>query len=320
MTLGLKAFLRGITHHSGHHADLPLVENSSFRAVPSHFDRPAPDPVLPMDLERYIFELAGWNDAKACSSLLLVAKRVYSWIFVLQHNILLFDAKNPIPKMQHIITTRSREFLKANVKAVVFRVTTQADVVRFLNICKDVVHLALISDGSSFHMNSLGMYILDLRPRSVSMHLVQAFDFSSSDLRIPFFSQLTHLHLTDWPNEWSKLKLDNPQLFPELTHLAFTHWSHNPDHLALFDRILTKRLPLQELVLVVIWDGFKRPFGFSDKLMEDVRLVFMPIKDYVQDWHDFVAGGTQNMWSYAEQITWVRKEKRLLASQIKPRR
>ncbi|TFK74703.1 hypothetical protein BDN72DRAFT_893040 [Pluteus cervinus] len=279
-------------------------ESPQLAPLPGPTLRPFPVD-LPLDLCRYIFELAARHDPRTASELLLVSRLVHIWIKPVMYCVVLLDSPTRLSRIMRRRTMKNVHGdvhdLGRYVKAVGVKVREACQTTAFLSACPNIKHLACWSD-SDLYLSLIKPSFLHLRPHSLSLSLSPVFDVP--DFQDPFFSEITHLHILDSACYWRKW--DAFHMMPSLTHLAFSCISFHPDTFECLKRLLRDSPNLRQLVLLT-GPWFRGPVGVDRELLGDIRVVFVQETDPMADWKDFAMGGDDNMWAYAEKITALRR-------------
>ncbi|KAJ7440606.1 hypothetical protein FB451DRAFT_1058754 [Mycena latifolia] len=264
--------------------------------------------VLPLELEKEIFEYAARSNPKGMPTLIIVARRVKTWIEPLLYRVVCVSES-----YRMLQPGRPRITSRACLKMLALRPAT------FIH--DHVQHLSLTSDLTSpSHAHRLAAFsgianlalfngnpspqflpIMAAMPlRRLSTELASLFPSTGIDFDHPIFSQLTHLDLlnTNVSDEWA-VGLGR---LPCLTHLSF-NWVHGSRHPApAFDAVLLHCSFLQVLILNVahqnnIVDLTEEYTSFA----EDPRLVLMVLEDAMSDW-ELGADGGADYWVRAERF------------------
>ncbi|KAJ7757569.1 hypothetical protein B0H16DRAFT_1823917 [Mycena metata] len=240
------------------------------------------DPVLPVELERLIFELAAWQDPETIFALILVAKRVCMWIEPELYHIVLFR-KRLLPMLE----SKPAEFLRQHIHHLAIPAGIEyADVVRILSTCTDVHNLAIWNNTATRpELLPLLCKLTNLQRLSTTLFaLCGGFD---ARLRIPPpeelpFANLTHLDIFGlFPEQlWPVFKM-----LPRLTHLSLSTNTQPP---ALINAALNACPLLQ--VLAVVWVGMS-VLPDESKISADPRFCIVQCSHHEFDWKLGAWGG-----------------------------
>ncbi|KAJ7864069.1 hypothetical protein B0H13DRAFT_2671288 [Mycena leptocephala] len=269
--------------------------------------------ILPLDLERQIFELAALSRPVLIPNLMRVAWRVKFWLKPLLYRTLLFNGSHvlddflghfPVCNLDtftYIARARPESFNA--VRNVMATRLYSKDMNTIIRACPNIENLfMMISDCalySSAHPTPPGFDILPLR--RLYCHLSRIVDLEFMKLDLPAFSHITHLELftemqldesedeSFW--RWSKLAE-----LPELTHLALnsTGQMNACVHLLSVSRSLA--------ALIILCAPSQLRDGESakmDLLMDDPRFVMMELNRYIKDWQQGILVGRDH-WARAD--------------------
>ncbi|KAJ7623031.1 hypothetical protein DFH06DRAFT_1481805 [Mycena polygramma] len=259
--------------------------------------------VLPIELEREIFETAAARDPKCIPTLLRVCHRVHTWLEPLLYAVLeLRYWDNPLI---YAVESKSAPFLNAAVRhAYLYFDGTQKAVkaTGLLSKCSQLINLALMGDFDSDILDS----IQQMRPRK--LHIAASrrdtFIWGLVTFKVPFFLSVTHLCLfyaeiapeqERW-HDWSSLAS-----LPALTHLSLSE-SLSRDIL----RDALTECPQVLLAITSLWGNSQykrdRAIAFAQSLtIRDPRIVVMLVPDYMTDWETGARGGA-DYWVRAEEF------------------
>ncbi|KAJ7081263.1 hypothetical protein C8R44DRAFT_823716 [Mycena epipterygia] len=256
-----------------------------------------PTPSLPLELERYIFEMAAFIHPPCMSALLLVARRAKIWVEPLLYQVLLigFDIEGivgvPLDGIPQLVDSRPPAFFHDHVRhlSVLVSPDNAKKVMPLLAVCHATANLHLIGGHPSL-LPLLGAMPL----RRLSARLSALFP-SGPDFSLPLFTNITHLNLLDWPgytwNRWSGLAQ-----IPSLTHLSFHNSPADP---AFCHEALMHAKSLQVLAFFLSDD--KEYLEFASRyatLAFDPRFVILVIAGLFVDW----ARGGEDCWAKAEEF------------------
>ncbi|KAJ7757566.1 hypothetical protein B0H16DRAFT_1689581 [Mycena metata] len=271
------------------------------------------DPVLPVELERFIFELAAWQDPETIFPLILVAKRVYMWIEPELYHIVLFR-KRLLPMLE----SKPAEFLRQHVHHVAIFVELEyADVVRILSTCTDVYNLAIWNTAAN-RPDLLPLLRKLTNLQRLSTNLFALFggrdDFILDQFRIPPpeelpFTYLTHLDIFGlfpkglWPVFG---------MLPRLTHLSLTD-TVSPELIS----AALGTCPVLQL-LVVVWGGDPviSPPPDQSKISTDPRFCIVLCSLFEIDW-ELGARGGRDVWRRAEEAVANKTRERQKGSDVR---
>ncbi|KAK7051746.1 hypothetical protein R3P38DRAFT_2857187 [Favolaschia claudopus] len=252
------------------------------------------EPILPLELERIIFESCATSLPVFIPQLMLVAYRVKEWVEPILYCVICIGLDSPVPSFPHlkpeaisfIMNKKSPDFLRNTVRHFMVENDLGATGKQLLELCPTVQSLSIPFEGEEWDPI---IVILPLRRLDV--------DFRQF-LRLPptcaAFSCLTHLFLNGSPpNE--KAACMALMALPKLTHLSL-----NCTRLFVLTnshRILHSLPSL--CVLVIFGSGVWHWRKVLQLPTRDLRFVMIiPAPDFTQDWHSGAGGGT-DYWSTA---------------------
>ncbi|KAJ7707208.1 hypothetical protein B0H14DRAFT_3643677 [Mycena olivaceomarginata] len=254
-----------------------------------------PERRLPAELERKIFELAAHARSKSIPTLLLVARRVKTWLEPILYSVFVFsdpiDGHVCFDPVQFSFLIQSQE-ISEHVRHLFVSHELGPHLDLVLASCSAVQNLAL---GSSLWPDHLP-FLSTMPLRRLSTAIANAFPAIAVDFTHPLFSNLTHLELMDrledapW-EEWKGLAL-----IPNLTHLAFLMQKS----LAVFQGALDACPALQVLVYLY-FKGIVYEEIHLQPLAQDTRFICMPAPPFASDWQIGARDG-DDFWVRAERF------------------
>ncbi|KAJ7863129.1 hypothetical protein B0H14DRAFT_3862997 [Mycena olivaceomarginata] len=242
-------------------------------------------PIFPPELEREIFEIAVQSNTKIIPPLLLVARRVKTWLEPLLYPVIVF--RDPLPGhisfsldgLLAVLRLKPLDFAQTHIRHLFLprRISErQDDLVPLLTMCSGVHNLKTC----------------------FSPHPV---DFTHA-----LFAQITHLDLLDevhgrWDTRWAGLAH-----IPHLTHLAF---DLSPSRTSNWEDVLHAALmhcsALQ--VLALMWSPWLRDEMRHNRdeirmlAQRDPRFVIVLLTSHTHDWETGARGGIDS-WNRAEEL------------------
>ncbi|KAK7052026.1 hypothetical protein R3P38DRAFT_1633452 [Favolaschia claudopus] len=270
---------------------------------------PQASPVLPIELEREIFDTVAYLHSEAMPSLLLVCRRVYDWVTKIKYRTI---GPSYIPsccsfhELERGILSMSKptSFFRDRVRHLHIPWGHRVEMRELLSTCSSVTALAvmIVLDPSVFSGLSV------LRPRRANLALTSL--LNHTNLCRSLFSCTTHLHDLDMrtfeSNPTTDRWLSFLSLLPALTHLAAPM---SPDLVPL---VFASCKTLEILIYIQSFLG-PSPFKEPDRFTDDERILYMIITwDYAQNWVTGVQGGT-DFWVRADKFVAMRRR-----GQIKP--
>ncbi|KAJ7123943.1 hypothetical protein C8R43DRAFT_1241015 [Mycena crocata] len=250
--------------------------------------------ILPMELEREIFELAAHYRPLSIATLILVAHRVKVWLEPLLYRIIASEGAGSSWGIQ------GRPILRWPPEVVAMQSKSPS----FFNDTIENLYIIDRKHSLTSHLSALG----NLPLKQLHCDLGSLFGTAENiDFSHRIFSQITHLQLLDdvlpWPgrghgnvdisNHWSGLAL-----IPHLTHLAFFHSYDIP----VFRQLLRTCRSLRVLILVEIAHGGPHDVRLA-QVAEDPRFVCIRISspNFEASWYAG-AQGEKDLWWRAEAL------------------
>ncbi|TFK61067.1 hypothetical protein BDN72DRAFT_965377 [Pluteus cervinus] len=192
--------------------------------------------ILPPELEEMIFSLCFQNDWKTCTTLTLVAKRVYQWLIPQIYRVAIFHSgercSNP-PTPGSRFPSQNLEHHGEYVRHIMFHNSAGNDLTGLYNLpgtclswCPNVVNVALWTtndqyDGTLIHqLLRLHITHLSLDIGTLLSHIGTTIGGASVS-----FTWVTHLEIISKPLTTQPEEIEN--LFPALTHLALNGSGRN---------------------------------------------------------------------------------------------
>ncbi|KAF8903934.1 hypothetical protein CPB84DRAFT_1845603 [Gymnopilus junonius] len=255
---------------------------------------------LPIELQREIFVVAAKRNQGSALQLVLVAKRVHSWVQPTIYEIVALGS-NDTHLFLRTINSLPAEFFTIHVKKLCLSVSVSArNAVKVLSICKGVTDLAFWVDYlgvQGFRTGTITSLISSLPLRRLSIELEHFLSlFPDPNIHHVWDDSITHLDLIFWTRQTAPVipplaKLSN------LTHLAL-RLSHNQPTEASLRAILSGCRRLKVLVI------FDDPETCDETAWSaDPRVVYMPYpQNIVGEWEAQARDDLLNGWSRAEDL------------------
>ncbi|KAF8212633.1 hypothetical protein K438DRAFT_1804874 [Mycena galopus ATCC 62051] len=271
--------------------------------------------LVPLDVEREIFETAAMQHPTLIPTLLRVCHRVHTWIEPVLYRVLVLS--NLKATCLPAARSKSPTFLKSAVRHVLFSASAAETIKDALRECTGIISLFI--DGE-LNFNTLP-FVEKMRPRKLDLSVPEANDaaaqWAKSMLMHSLFLSVTHLELyrdpsrhpgvqgddQHWKDSWSLLAT-----LPALTHLCLS--------LDLSRQILRPALaecPRLSVGITAFWSSYNTDIGDASEFAQEVstiidpRIVVMVVDDYEEDWKTGACGG-KDFWERAEEFV-VRKLK-----------
>ncbi|KAJ7626116.1 hypothetical protein FB45DRAFT_75441 [Roridomyces roridus] len=269
-------------------------------------------PLLPPELERYVFEIAVLHHPQCMRRLLPVARRVRIWIEpILYRSLTIYgirtelDLQDPpfrylMRSAERLLTSKPASFFQATVRQICFPEFTHVDrIIDILSVCSGTTSLSLAPQASRG-----GTALLDALSALPLQRLSAFFSVLFRSSRTPFthalFAHITHIEFHDWRYDgwdaWTGLVQ-----VPHLTHLAFyvgritnevcvgtlTHCTRLAALVLRCERGESHLLQLHR--------------GEGVELVADPRFVMISVQDRLLDWQMGGRGG-RDFWAEADEL------------------
>ncbi|CAK5272765.1 unnamed protein product [Mycena citricolor] len=264
--------------------------------------KPASDltPILPPELERYIFELYALESAspERILHVLPVCRRVRTWLEPCLFRTIIFNDgfDNKLPSCELDTIQRASEAYPGALEIVVTNVLLigerQDTVELVMRTCAGVKNLFF--SGSKPE-------VFDLSPSLRRLHCgLEVFDFSTGIT----FPLLTHLELFNIGRNFGTsdshpLLVESETLLPNLTHLAFSVTTV----IRMLPDIVSCFTSLEALVIVSTYRVVSStPLLPEERRVfeDDCRIVLVSVSDYIVDWQEGVLSG-EDYWTRADR-------------------
>ncbi|KAJ6562457.1 hypothetical protein B0H19DRAFT_1144600 [Mycena capillaripes] len=258
-------------------------------------------PILPVELERKVFELAARSHPKSIPAFLLVAHRIKIWLEPILYSVVVFH--DPLPENGCFEPTRFASAIQSQtISAYVKHLFIPSDLGKFpaldlelvLASCSAVEDLVLMDFPVA---SDLLPFVAAMPLRRLTTTLADLFFTAGIDFTHSLFTHITHLELGEHINsQWDEWK--GLALIPHLTHLAFLF----DRSLSLFHGALAACPVLQVLVLLDMHFISMPDTGMGlESLADDTRFVSLRIPPRAQDWQIGARGG-DDFWGRAEKF------------------
>ncbi|KAJ7129890.1 hypothetical protein C8R43DRAFT_1208680 [Mycena crocata] len=261
-----------------------------------------PDVVLPIELEREVFELAALLHPDSMPVLLLVAQRVRIWIEPLMHQVLSIHPvlqkylyRRSLKEISNMIRAKPASFFHERVRHICFaRTSDPQDIANILAVCTGTVNIAFFNAELG---DSLLSVLATLPLQRLSAVLGDLFYPSAPGLQHSLFANITHLDILDWHDGgWNKW--DGLAGLPRLTHLSFNDDISNSVCQGALDECMTLK------VLVIVWSSREvletDPYDRAELAM-DPRFAMIVVSKYLEDWEMGARGG-EDFWSRTDDF------------------
>ncbi|KAJ7489094.1 hypothetical protein FB451DRAFT_682518 [Mycena latifolia] len=156
-------------------------------------------PILPLELEREIFEITARLYPQMAPTLLRVAQRVLVWIEPIVYETLIVHSNMLHPSLFLALESKPASFFHKNVRNLLLDLENhESSSIDRLNLllsaCTAVIDLALFDPHPSMLPHLAAMKLQRLSVHLYSLFLSHEIDFAGQ----PFFATITHLNVHDW--------------------------------------------------------------------------------------------------------------------------
>ncbi|KAJ7635748.1 hypothetical protein DFH06DRAFT_661564 [Mycena polygramma] len=255
------------------------------------------EPMLPPELERQIFEIAGLAYPGMIPTFLCVARRIQVWIEPLLYRVVWVDIPTHAAKTEAIRTamkSKPSSFFHAVHHLFIDSSSelSRQEARDLLRLCAKVTNFAVIGD---FSESGLLPILAEMQIERLSTCLHDLFGSPSDvDLAHPLFLSITHLDIF--------ANLAEPYMYAQLATLpSLTHVCLNGD--VGWDIFRTLLSDCKMLVLLVdLWQPHSDPRAeafAAEAPFQDDRFVVGVYNKYWVDW-EAGAEGREDFWAKAE--------------------
>ncbi|KAJ7200050.1 hypothetical protein C8J57DRAFT_1736746 [Mycena rebaudengoi] len=226
--------------------------------------------VLPVELERTVFEAAAVVDYKNIARLLLVARRVHTWLKLFLSHVLVYRGLN---MRAPLFGTHARHLMLDLSRCALI-----IDIAPILAVCSAVLNLACYYGVDPSCLPPLAL----MRPLRLCVYAVDLFARRPPRFAHPLFARTTHLQLLDLnlsafdAASWASLRS-----LPSLTHLALMVYAVVPARA--LHKLLRESAGLRALVVICRADADAADWRAKFPT-RDVRFVVTVVGDVVGDW------------------------------------
>ncbi|KAJ7930882.1 hypothetical protein B0H13DRAFT_2530801 [Mycena leptocephala] len=261
-------------------------------------------PILPLELEREIFEICAISRPVSIPNLMLVAQRVKEWTEPLLFRTVIigpdqFSKGSSFPictpdTLVSAIRTKPPSFFHNAVRNLLFYNSHRPQIMAtILSAHTGVENLWLLFIGDAC-MPLIAAYTLKHLHTASYEALFRAFPPATHQ----FFSRLTHLELRGPPDDTNVTSAAITAL-PQLTHLSFTA----PSFILVCPQLLQSSPHLRVLACRNKPEADSLVQSSAPQLAQDVRFVtvLMHRRRWVNDWHQSTQHGT-DFWTRAERF------------------
>ncbi|KAJ7037503.1 hypothetical protein C8F04DRAFT_1393703 [Mycena alexandri] len=207
-----------------------------------------PEPRLPLDLERVIFELAADGDLQSMVRLILVARKCRAWIEpLLYRSVVVCQSSWNFHSFLRTLEAHPVRYAKwiKSIQIDPYILPNDPAVTRILSMCTGIVNLADFSHGTPFSILSR----LRLEKLCIGLDIIDDLP-DGTYFRHAAFAYLTHLHVLDPPQRWPHIPFAD---LPSLTHLALQNYKTDirSTNIPVLQKILSDCVVLQTLVVFI---------------------------------------------------------------------
>ncbi|KAF8155573.1 hypothetical protein B0H34DRAFT_660129 [Crassisporium funariophilum] len=253
---------------------------------------------LPLELQREIFVVAANKDPRNALKLVLVARRVHSWVQPCIYDLVTLGNDDTALFMR-AMDSIPPEFFSTNVKRLCLSVSVGGrNATRILAACSGIVDLAFWVDYlRAFPNNSLTPYISPLPLRRLSIEFSHYLHlFRDPQMRPGWCETLTHLDIIFWQEEKSPV-LPHLEELSSLTHLLL-RLRHNQIR---DNSLLAILSACQYLKLLIIYDDTDTTEDTISSV--DSRVVHMRYPPHiVREWEAQAVQDPGCVWARAEEL------------------
>ncbi|KAJ7834245.1 hypothetical protein B0H14DRAFT_1158961 [Mycena olivaceomarginata] len=250
--------------------------------------------ILPLELEREIFELCALSRTGSIPRLMLVAHRVKDWVEPLLYRVIALNAPFPgFPLftddiMSSLINRKSPKFFHDTVRHLItFRRSKVEDTM--LALCTGVEDLYLCLN---FRADISFLKII----QSLPVTRLYALSYSMTPSAIRIFSRLTHLHLVAYHPDDVDPTCAALAALPHLTRLAL-----DSEKLALASHTIFELSPSLHVLVLFKHPETRMADAIAPLAREDVRFVVIPQRVRIREWFAAIQHG-ESYWSDAESF------------------
>ncbi|KAF7341869.1 hypothetical protein MSAN_02042500 [Mycena sanguinolenta] len=275
-----------------------------------------PQPLLPPELEKEIFEVSVLSNLRLIPKFVLVAKRVRAWLEPMLYKYLSVSHSHPADwkdqpsRLVHMSSEQCRRILKSkppsffqnHVHHLAFtNLLDEETVRRVLSCCTGIRSLAIFQ----MDPNSIFLPLIQAAPLvRLSVRFDQLCD-PRSHFEPTAFPHLTHLDLSTSTNTscWTRDLVS----LPSLTHLL-VYWSKTTT--LPFRTVLADCKTLEVLICRI--DHFTQ-VPYYDYFAGDIRAVTMFSAKFLPNWEREMIGG-EDYWFVADEFVRRRRSREIPAS------
>ncbi|KAG7443861.1 uncharacterized protein BT62DRAFT_302905 [Guyanagaster necrorhizus] len=187
------------------------------------------EPKLPLDILRELFEYAARADRHVALNLARVSTWAREWVDPILYHAISLHRESTIRNFLRTTKEKKHDFFLDHVKSLYLSVDIHSEtdrIVKILTACARVTHLTIFFVPTSQHQchpschspERLGTAVSNLRPTHLSVSFPTILHGFYPELKLPFYSRLTHLSVVNDSTDWTAWSGFNS--LRTLTHLA----------------------------------------------------------------------------------------------------
>ncbi|TFK73812.1 hypothetical protein BDN72DRAFT_956161 [Pluteus cervinus] len=246
------------------------------------------DPVLPLEIERIILQMALKNDMNNAKNLLFICKDVFDWLIPTLYNVVVLTSHKGYawPPLRLPIAKLPQYGPHVRHLSIMWIPDTVVD--QYLQSCPNIVDLARSEEFSQSQIE----HIARLPLRQLELNSKDARSIPMTPSILALFSKITHLHAEE-------LKVQYLSYFPSLTHLVLGMDVERK----VFIEVLEQRPGLQVLMVRLYFHSLRIPevtLGEVITGLDDPRVVYLNYS-VENSWKMKAMGDPRNAWSLSER-------------------
>ncbi|KAJ7191738.1 hypothetical protein GGX14DRAFT_380853 [Mycena pura] len=272
-------------------------------------------PRLPPELELAVFQLTAWFHPEMTHTLILVCKRVCTWVEPLLYKVVQNNSTGSEDRILRMMTSKPPEYLQAHVRHVaLINFIDRRDVADLLSTCTDIEDLAIWTPGDTYPALLDDMRHLT-RLRHLSINIFDLFG-GYSRFQLPPVEQLplslvnlTHLDVFGTPTA---------ELCPFFGMLsALTHLAFSDIYMPLLMQHALDTCPALQ-VLVIVWtqsDAHEETPETPE--ITDPRFCTVFCTNFNEDW-EMGAWDGEDFWYRAEAVIAAKHHREIKGARSSP--
>ncbi|PPQ84911.1 hypothetical protein CVT25_004579 [Psilocybe cyanescens] len=257
---------------------------------------------LPVELQREIFLVAATVDPSSARQLVLVAKRVNSWVQPCIYEMVALGSVDTALFLR-TMDAMPPSFFAAYVKKLCLSVSVGAsDAAHIIRVCTGLIDLAFWVDHLAiFPDRSIAPMLCSLPLKRLSIEYKHFLSlFWEPQVQLRWYNTLTHLDIIFWRPQTAQ---DIPHLekFPHLTHLSLRLRHDSPSETTLTAMLSAYR----HIKLLVILGDTEPEASDAQEVVwpTNPRVVYIPYpSNVVKEWESQARDDPDCVWSRAEEL------------------